>query len=85
MGEFPGGFGPSGPLTGPELTEALAQTSDEGRALLARLAQGRPRGSVGTTGPLVPLVRSLVDVGLLIRLDPGTVVLPREVGLALTW
>ncbi len=83
MGEFPGGFGPSGALSGDELADALSRTSVEGRALLARLAQGRPRGSVGTTGPLVPLVRSLVDAGLLLRLDPGTVVLPREVGLAL--
>ena len=83
MGEFPGGFGPSGRLSGDQLTQALAQATDEGRALLARLAQGRPRGSVGTSGPLVPLVHSLVDAGLLIRLDPGTVVLPREVGLAL--
>ncbi len=83
MGEFPGGFGPSGRLTGDHLAAALAATSDEGRALLARLARGRPRGSVGTTGPLVALVRSLVDAGLLIRLDAGTVVLPREVGLAL--
>lgn len=83
MGEFPGGFGPSGRLRDDELSRALADTTDEGRALLARLAQGRPRGSVGTTGPLVVLVRSLVDAGLLIRLDAGTVVLPREVGLAL--
>ncbi len=83
MGEFPGGFGPHGRLDPAELSAALAQTSEEGRALLARLAQGRPRGSVGTTGPLVPLVRALVDADLLIRLDAGTVVLPREVGLAL--
>ncbi len=83
MGEFPGGFGPSGRLKGDDLSKVLARTSDEGRNLLARLAQGRPRGSVGTTGPLVTLVRSLVEDGLLIRLDPGSVVLPREVGLAL--
>ncbi|MET3804325.1 hypothetical protein ABIB25_001320 [Nakamurella sp. UYEF19] len=83
MGEFPGGFGPSGPLSGDRLTKALAAASDDGRDLLSRLAQGRPRGSVGTSGPLVALVRTLVDAGLLIRLDAGTVVLPREVGLAL--
>ena len=83
MGEFPGGLGPSGGMTADEVQQALAITSDDGRALLARLAQGRPRGSVGVTGPLVALVRSLVEVGLLIRLDAGTVVLPREVGLAL--
>ncbi len=83
MGEFPAGFGPSGPLSGDRLTEALAATSEEGRGLLARLAQGRPRGSVGTTGPMAAVVRSLVDCGLLLRLDAGTVVLPREVGLAL--
>ena len=83
MGEFPGGFGPSGRLTDDEVPAALAQASEEGRALLTRLAQGRPRGSVAGTGPLAELVRSLVDAGLLIRLDAGTVVLPREVGLAL--
>lgn len=83
MGEFPGGFGPSGRLTAAQVPAALAQASDEGRALLARLAQGRPRGSVAGSGALAELVRSLVNAGLLIRLDAGTVVLPREVGLAL--
>ena len=83
IGEFPGGFGPRGRLTADQVTVALAATSDEGRALLARLAQGRPRGSVAGSGPLADLVRSLVDAGLLIRPDAGTVVLPREVGLAL--
>lgn len=83
MGEFPGGFGPSGRLTADQVPTVLAQASEEGRALLARLASGRPRGSVAGSGPLAELVRSLVDAGLLIRLDAGTVVLPREVGLAL--
>lgn len=83
MGEFPGGFGPRGRLSTENVTTALAAAGDEGRALLARLGQGRPRGSVGTTGSLADLVRSLVGDGLLIRLDPGSVVLPREVGLVL--
>ena len=83
MGEFPGGLGPASRLSAADVRAALAEATDEGRALLGRLAQGRPRGAVGTTGPLVELVRSLVDAGLLIRLDAGSVVLPREVGLAL--
>lgn len=83
MGEFPAGFGPQGRLTPEEVTTALAATSDDGRNLLARLAQGRPRGAVGTGGPLTKLVDSLVQAGLLIRLDAGSVLLPREVGLAL--
>ncbi|SDO39686.1 Helicase conserved C-terminal domain-containing protein [Nakamurella panacisegetis] len=83
MGEFPGGFGPPGRLTADETALALASASDDGRALLARLAKGRPRGTVGTTGPLADLVRGLVDAGLLIRVDQATVLLPREVGLAL--
>ena len=83
MGEFPGGFGPSGRLSGAQVPAALAAASEEGRGLLTRLAQGRPRGSVAGSGPLAELVRSLVQEGLLIRLDAGTVVLPREVGLAL--
>jgi len=83
MGEFPGGFGPPGSLTEDQVAAGLEKISDEGRALLGKLAQGRPRGSVGTTGPLVPLVRLMVDAGLLIRIDAGTVLLPREVGMTL--
>lgn len=83
MGEFPGGFGPPGRLTMDEAGQVLAGAPADGRALLTRLAQGRPRGTVGTTGPLAELVGGLVDAGLLIRADPGTVLLPREVGLAL--
>lgn len=83
MGEFPGGFGPSGSLSADEVTAALTATTDEGRALLDRLDQGRPRGSMGTGRLLLSLVRSLVDAGLLLQVDPGTVVLPREVGLIL--
>jgi hypothetical protein len=83
MGEFPGGFGPSGSLSVDEVTAALAATTDDGRALLAKLDQGRPLGSVGTGGPLLSLVESLVEAGLLLQIDPGTVALPREVGLVL--
>jgi len=83
MGEFPGGFGPGGRLTDDQVAKAVARTTEEGRALLARLAQGRPKGSVGSSGPLVALVGSLVEAGLLLQMEPGTVVLPREVGLAL--
>src|ERR1700712_5068666 len=56
MGEFPGGFGPRGRLPADEVPAALAATTDEGRALLTRLAQGRPRGSVGGSGALAELV-----------------------------
>ncbi|WP_432503173.1 helicase-associated domain-containing protein [Kineococcus arenarius] len=77
-------------LGAPATLEALLTRAPEGvRALLDRLAWGPPTGSVeradrqvraaGATGP----VDWLLAHGLLAVSGPGTVVLPREVGLAL--
>ncbi|WP_432572029.1 helicase-associated domain-containing protein [Kineococcus sp. SYSU DK005] len=74
----------------PATVEALLAGAPEGvRALLERLTWGPPTGSVeradrqvraaGATGP----VDWLLAHGLLAVSGPGTVVLPREVGLAL--
>ncbi|WP_432493872.1 helicase-associated domain-containing protein [Kineococcus auxinigenes] len=77
-------------LGAPARLEALLERAPEGvRALLDRLTWGPPTGSVeradrqvraaGATGP----VDWLLAHGLLAVSGPGTVVLPREVGLAL--
>lgn len=83
MGEFPAGIGPAGPLIGDALTEALDQAGPDAIALLRRLADGQPRGALPAAGTTRNLADRLVAVGLLLRSEPGHVLLPREVCLAL--
>lgn len=83
---YPGGLGrSSAALTDADvLDELLADTPPEQRRVLDALADGPPigRSRAPTEGPPSPVQR-LVSRGLLLRVDPETVELPREVGLAL--
>lgn len=83
---YPGGLGRSSTaLTDPaRLDQLLAETPPEQRRVLDALADGPPigRSKAPTEGPPSPVQR-LVSRGLLLRVDPETVELPREVGLAL--
>ncbi|MGI8816213.1 MAG: helicase-associated domain-containing protein [Pseudonocardia sp.] len=83
---YPGGLGrSSAALTDRAvLDELLADTPPEQRRVLDALADGPPigRSRAPATGPPTPVQR-LVSRGLLLRVDPETVELPREVGLAL--
>ncbi|GGL89003.1 helicase C-terminal domain-containing protein [Nakamurella endophytica] len=83
LGEFPAGLGPPGRLSPAEVSTALAAATPEQRALLERLSHGQPRGQVGASGPAAARAAELVDTGLLLRGDSGTVLLPREVCLEL--
>jgi hypothetical protein len=83
---YPGGLGrPSAALADEATLKALlADTPPEQRRVLEALADGPPIGKsrAPTEGPPSPVQR-LVSRGLLLRVDPETVELPREVGLAL--
>ncbi len=79
LGEFPGGLGPRGRLSGRPLEEALAGAAPAAQALLRRLDAGQPRGSVPPSGSTRELVGDLVRSGLLLEVDEHTVLLPREV------
>jgi hypothetical protein len=79
----PGGLGrvAQGPAGSSALPELLAAVDDEERRVLDALAAGPPigRSRADRDGP----VARLVAKGLLLRVDPETVELPRQVGLAL--
>ncbi|TCK20066.1 helicase-associated domain-containing protein [Pseudonocardia endophytica] len=81
----PGGLGrpSSGPAATADLPDLLAAVpADEQRVLDALVAGppiGRSRGASDPSGP----VGRLVAKGLLLRVDPETVELPRQVGIAL--
>lgn len=79
----PGGLGrpSSGPAGSSALPELLAGVDDEERRVLDALAAGPPIGRSRATGD-TPVGRLLAR-GLLLRVDPETVELPRQVGLAL--
>jgi hypothetical protein len=83
---YPGGLGrSSAALTDrTKLDALLAETPPEQRRVLDALADGPPIGKsrAPAEGPPSPVQR-LVSRGLLLRVDPETVELPREVGLAL--
>lgn len=83
---YPGGLGRgSAALADPAvLDDLLADTPPEQRRVLDALADGPPigRSRAPDGGPPSPVQR-LVSRGLLLRVDPETVELPREVGLAL--
>jgi hypothetical protein len=89
-GPFPGGLGRSAPHLDPAaLPGQLAELAESERRLLETLAAGPPIGATRDAGHLVPLdqartpVQRLLALGLLLRRDPNTVELPREVGLVL--
>ncbi|OLT43884.1 DNA-binding protein [Saccharomonospora sp. CUA-673] len=87
FGPFPAGLGESMPTLAGTDVEALDLGDDE-RALLRTLAAGPPIGRTKDAAADVPLasaetpVQKLLARGLLIRRDPTTVELPRELGLA---
>lgn len=84
LGPHPAGLGAPGSVTPAEAAERLAQLSAADRAVLDKLNAGTPRGSMGrSSSPVARAVKDLVQTGLLRRVDPDTVELPREVGLAL--
>ncbi|MHA6796838.1 helicase-associated domain-containing protein [Pseudonocardia bannensis] len=81
----PGGLGRpgSGPAASSELPELLAAVEPDERRVLEALAAGPPIGrSRAGSDPDSPVGRLLAR-GLLLRVDPETVELPRQVGLAL--
>jgi Helicase conserved C-terminal domain len=82
---FPGGLGraATGPAGSSELPALLAALDDDERRILDTLAPGPPIGrSRGGAAPQSPVGRLLAK-GLLLTVDPETVELPRQVGLAL--
>ncbi len=80
---YPGGLGrvASGPAGSSALTELLSDLDADERRVLDALAAGPPigRSRAGADGP----VGRLIARGLLLRVDPDTVELPRQVGLVL--
>jgi hypothetical protein len=82
LSRYPGGLGRSvEALRDPErLATLLADTSEPERRVLETLAAGPPIGLSREPGS--EPVRRLVSRGLLLRVDPDTVELPREVSLA---
>jgi len=83
VSRYPGGLGrPAAALADPgELATLLADTPDAQRRVLQALADGPPIGRSREPGASV--VQQLISRGLLLRIDPETVELPRQVGLAL--
>ncbi|WP_214370470.1 helicase-associated domain-containing protein [Pseudonocardia sp. H11422] len=81
----PGGLGrpASGPAASSELPALLASVEPDERRVLEALAAGPPIGrSRSGSDPESPVGRLLAR-GLLLRVDPETVELPRQIGLAL--
>jgi hypothetical protein len=83
LGGYPGGLGPVTGLARDRLEASLAAAGATGRALLDRLVPGPPVGTVDPASPHADAIAELVEWGLLRRIDQRTVVLPREVALAL--
>jgi hypothetical protein len=87
---FPGGLGRSVPeLSGADVPGTLAEVDPAERRLLETLAAGPPIGRTKDAGRNLPLERAETPVqrllarGLLVRRDPETVELPREVAVAM--
>jgi hypothetical protein len=83
VSRYPGGLGrPASSLADSEVLRGqLADTETEERRVLEALAAGPPIGR--SRDPGAAAVQRLVGRGLLLRVDPETVELPRQVGLAL--
>ncbi|GEL22584.1 hypothetical protein PSU4_15380 [Pseudonocardia sulfidoxydans NBRC 16205] len=85
VSRYPGGLGrpAAGPAGSTQLAALLADVTPEERRVLDALAAGPPIGrSRAGADPDSPVGRLLAR-GLLVRVDPETVELPRQVGLAL--
>lgn len=85
LGPFPGGLAPVGahPLGPAEVDRALAAADPASLALLQKLVPGPPIGSAPADSPHRAALASLIEAGLLTDRGDGTVLLPREVALAL--
>jgi hypothetical protein len=81
----PGGLGraATGPAGSSALPELLAAVTPEERRVLDALAAGPPIGRSRAGSDPDSAVGRLLARGLLLRVDPETVELPRQVGLAL--
>ncbi len=82
LGPYPAGLGPAAGLDAAAVDRALAGISPAARAVLDRLVPGPPIGTLSGTRKAPAAVTELLGAGLLVQLDPTTVQLPREVGLA---
>ncbi len=89
-GPYPAGLGrPSAELDGVDLDQVLAALPADDARLLRTLSDGCPVGATRDAAGVVELDRARTPVqrllarGLLRRVDPGTVELPSQVGLAL--
>ncbi|WP_199441148.1 helicase-associated domain-containing protein [Umezawaea beigongshangensis] len=87
---FPGGLGRSSPKLAETNVTELVDGLDEGeRRVLEALASGQPIGQTRDAALIVPLERAETPVQrllareVLLRRDPSTVELPREIGVAL--
>ena len=83
LGPYPAGLGSPGTLTVDAAAAAVQDLEPAARGLLDRLATGIPRGTTDSRSTISKAVATLITDGLLRRVDPVTVELPREVGLAL--
>ncbi len=83
MDLYPAGLGPPSGLSPDQVAAALAATNDTDRALLDRLVPGPPVGTVEPGSPHLAALTTLIEAGLLRTVDARTVLLPREVALAL--
>ncbi len=83
LGPYPAGLGSPGRLTVDEARSGVAELDEDQRTILDRLAHGTPRGSADHRSRIADAVSGLVEAELLRRVDPATVELPREVGIAL--
>lgn len=90
LGPHPGGLGRAAVnLAGVDLGDLLAGLAEDELGILRALAAGPPVGTSRDAAQVVPMdqartpVQRLLARGLLQRLDPGTVELPAQVGLAL--
>jgi hypothetical protein len=90
LGPFPAGLGASSPaLAGQDVEALIADSGEEERKVLTKLAAGPPIGRTRDAATDVSLsdakspVQRLLARGLLLRRDDQTVELPREAGIAL--
>ncbi|MFK5635028.1 MULTISPECIES: helicase-associated domain-containing protein [unclassified Ornithinimicrobium] len=82
----PAGLGPPGEETpqGAALTAALAALDERQRSLVEALTWGPAVGALSAgSSPMAAAAEALVGTGLLLRVDDGHVLLPRQVALAL--
>lgn len=82
LGRFPAGLGPVGNLSPAAVAKALLQAGP-GRALLEKLSPGPPIGTIEARSPRRATADKLIATGLLRARDERSVILPREVALAL--